>query len=174
MKNIKMLLILCCLLLLKTVDTAQSIVYAEDYKNKGDIYIDNIKIDNDANILIQDNEMIIPLRTVLEGIGSKVEWEENTGNIYFDYKGIDYVCVFKALNPDFPENKNILISEAKNQNSIYNSDYISLNPMSAEGSYCMINDRTYLKQQTGQYLLKALGCDLEINIEEKTLKITTK
>lgn len=169
-----MLSIVCFLVLLKTASITYNMVYAENYTNIGDIYIDNIKIDNEYTVLVKNDKMLFPLRTVLEGIGSKVEWEENTGNIYFDYKGTDYVCVFKALNSDFPDYKNILISEVKNQNSIYNSDYIRLNPMSADGSYYVIDDITYLSQQTGQYLLEALGCDIAIDAEQKILKITTK
>lgn len=36
--------------------------------------------------------------------------------------------------------------------------------MSAEGSYCIINDRTYLYEETSKRLFKELGIDADMNL----------
>ena len=167
------LVIVCLALSAIVVSFAISSTNAEgDMDNKGIIYVNGVEVSSEATVSIIDNEMFIPLRTVFEALESEVIWEENTGNIYFDYLGTNYVCKFIALNSNFPEKKSILVCKVENKDSISNTDYVQLNPMSADGAYCMINDRTYLNQQTGQRLLETLGCKVEINLEQQTLRIS--
>lgn len=175
MKKLITSLVLCCSVLSVIVIIAVSNTNAEvDMNIMGTIFVDNVEINNKDTIVISENEMLIPLRTVFEALGSKVVWEENTGNVYFDYAELEYICKFVALNQNFPENKSILICKVENKDSINNADYIQLNPMSADGTYRMINDRTYLYQQTGQRLLEALGCTVDIDLEQQILRISSK
>lgn len=46
--------------------------------------------------------------------------------------------------------------------------------MSGSGAYCIINDRTYLYQETGKRLFEALECKVEINSNEQIVKIYNK
>lgn len=141
-----------------------------DMNNKIMLYVNDIEVNGDS-VLTNDYGILIPLRTVLEALGSKVEWEESTKNIYFDYSGVNYVCGFVSLNPNFPDKKNILICNTENINSTNNADYIQLNPMSADGAYCMINDKTYLYQETAERLFEELGLTMDINIDMNIVKI---
>lgn len=138
---------------------------------KGNLYVNGQQIENSSTILIQDNEILMPLRSILEAMGSKVNWDEASGNIYFDYSNIKYVCKFLALNPNFPENKSIMICEVDKESSTKNKDYVQLNPMAANGVYTMIEDRTYLNQETGKRLFEALGCTVEFELDTKTVSI---
>ena len=140
-------------------------------RNKWAIYVNDVEISSEATVLTIENEIFIPLRAVFEALNSEVVWGESTGNIYFDYAGIEYVCKFIALNPAFPEQKSILVCKVEDKDSISNTDYIQLNPMSADGEYRIINGRTYLYQQTGQRLLEALGCRVEIDLAQRILRI---
>lgn len=129
---------------------------------------DNRMVQTDKVIEIMD----FPFQTILEELGSTVTLEESTGNIYFDYAGIDYVCKLQELERSgFSTLYFIRICEFENEDSINNADYIQLNPMSADGSYCTIDNITYLTQDTGQRLFEALGCTVEIDLEQRILKI---
>ena len=167
--------LVCSCLVLSLLFGATVITNAEDeMNNKGVIYVNDIKIENVDMISSNNNEIYMPLRAVLESLGASVIWEETTGYIFFDYKSIRYVCQFVSLNSNFPEEKNILISRIENKDSKNNSDYIQLNPMSGSGAYCIINDRTYLYQETGKRLFEALECKVEINSNEQIVKIYNK
>lgn len=148
-------------------------VQANTY-HTGAIYVNDIKINGKETILTRDDEIFIPLRTVLEALSSEVIWDENTKDIYFNYANTEYICEFAALNSYFPEEKRLLISKVENKGSTSNSDYIQLNPMSADGAYCEINDRIYLYQETAKRLMEALGCNAEIETDPLILKISTK
>ena len=148
-------------------------VQANTY-HTGAIYVNEIKINGKETILTSDDEIFIPLRTVLKALGSEVIWDENTEDIYFNYANTEYICEFTALNSYFPEEKRLLISKLENKGSTSNSDYIQLNPMSADGAYCEINDRIYLYQETAKRLMEALGCNAEIETDPLILKISTK
>ena len=161
-------IVISCLMLMTCTAT-----YADDNSNnKFTIYVNDTEISNNDMCLTDNNEMFIPLRAVLEALGSEVIWEEKTGNVYFSYEDVKYVCKFVALNSIFPENKDILICNVENKDSIYNSDYIQLHPMCASGSYFMLNDRTYLYQDTGRRLFEALGCSVDIEQDKHIIKIS--
>ena len=156
-------------ILVRLNDNAQANIY-----QTGAIYVNDIKINGKETILTRDGEVFIPLRTVLEALGSEVTRDENTEDIYFNYANTEYICVFAALNSHFPEEKYLLISKVENKGSAANSDYIQLNPMSADGAYCEINDRIYLYPETAERLLDTLGCNVEIETDPLVLKISTK
>lgn len=175
MKKLICSLVVGCLVLYVISAVAITGTNAEDdMYNKGTIYVNNVEVINEATTLVSDNEMFIPLRTVLEALESTVTWEESTGNIYFDFKDQNYICKLRKLEREnFPPLCFIQICKVENKDSINNADYIQLHPMSADGSYCMINDRTYLYPQTGQRLLEALGCTVEMDMENNILKINS-
>lgn len=163
----------CCLVLLLVISIiVPSINVEANMYYKGTIYVNGIKIISQDTILMSDDEIFIPLRTSLEALGSEVIWEESTGNIYFNYADTEYICKFVALNSYFPEAKSLLITKVSNKDSTINNDYIQLNPMSADGAYLMINDRTYLYQETANRLFRALGCNIEIEKEPLVVKIS--
>ncbi len=149
-------------------------VGADTLSDKGTIFVNNVKLDTVDTIVIDNDEMQVPLRTVLEALGSTVIWEKSTGNVYFDYAGVVYVCRFKMIEREnFSPLYFVLICNVANINSERNDDYIQLNQMSADGSYHVINDRIYLRQQTAQRLFESLGCKVDIDIEQNILSITT-
>lgn len=169
MKRKGYLLVLSYLMLLIVCCTVETNVMAE-INSRTMLYVNDTEVKGDS-VLTNDYGILIPLRTVLEALGSKVEWEESTNNIYFDYSDVNYVCRFVSLNPNFPDKKNILICNTENINSTNNADYIQLNPMSADGAYCMINDKTYLYQETAERLFEELGLTMDINIDMNIVKI---
>ena len=171
----KILTILLCWSFVLTM--MQNIVASEENKevymeNKGTIYVNNTKVNNKDTVLIIDNQIFIPLRTILEALDSKVYWEESTGNIYFDFAEIEYVCKVVVLNSYYPDEKSLLVCKVQNINSTNNDDYIQLNPWAADGAFEMINDRTYLYRDTAERLLKALGCSVEIDEENHVVRIS--
>lgn len=173
MRKLVYLLIMGCFVLsiMISITVSQTNVEA-DMNNRVTIYVNNTEISNGNMGLTSGNEMLIPLRIVFEALGSEVIWEESTGNVYFTYADIDYVCKFVALNPNYPQQKSILVCKLENINSTNNLDYIQLNPMSGSGSYEMINDRTYLHQETGKRLFEALGCKVEFDLKNQVVNIS--
>ena len=85
------------------------------------------------------------------------------GTIGISYGNESYVCYFFAAQPGIP--KEIYIKNAVSGKNIY------LNPMASGGAYYMINDRTYLHQETGKRLLEALGCTVEICPKTKIVTV---
>ena len=169
--------VICALVFLCVViSTTQGIVTktnAEvDTSDKWTLLINDVELNTEDNVLISEKYMLIPLRIVLETLGSTVIWESSTGNVYFDFDGVVYVCSFVALNPDFPEDKSVIICNVSNINSKKSSNYIFLNPMGVSGSYLLINGRTYLYPQAGQRLFEALGCKVEIDLEQNKWSIS--
>ena len=167
MKKAIIIFVFCCLVLTIIVGgIAISKINLEVTMGRP-IYIDIVELDTEKGIL-----NFIPLPDALEVLGSIVICDESTGDVYFDYLGENYICQLRALNPYFPEKKNIMICKIKNKGSIYNKDYIQLNSMSADGAYRIINDKIYLYQESGQRLLEALGCKVEVDFEQKKMSIT--
>ena len=147
-------------------------ILAPNIKNSGMIYVNNVKLNDEFYISASYNEIIMPLRTILEALGSEVYQEESTGNIYFNYSGINYICKFVPLNSNFPEEKKILISNIEYKDSTKTSDHIMLNPMGASGSYCMVDNKTYLYRETGIRLFEALGCKVEVDSDTNIVRIS--
>ena len=175
MKKIVFSSVIGCLILsaIVTSITVSGANAEVDMNNKGTIHVNGVEISSEATVLIIDNEMFIPLRMVFEALKSEVIWEESTGNIYFDFKDENYICKPREVErKEFLPLYFIQICKVENKDSINNTDYIQLNPMSADGSYRMINDRTYLHQQTEQRLFEALGCKVEIDLEQFVLNIS--
>ena len=165
-------LILLCILSLNLINVwGVEISGEEDMENKWTLFVNNTEIVYGNKVIEENNEIWIPFRTLFESLGSEVIWEESTGNIYFAYAEEKYICKFIALNGYFPEEISILICKEENEDSKYNADYIQLNPWASDGTFVLIEDRTYLSQQTAEYLLKALGCSMEFDTEENIVKV---
>jgi len=166
--------ILCSLLLIGVVfsvmmGSSAKISAGGDMGNMGTLFINGVKVENRDTVIKSDDQLLFPLRTILEELGSMVMWESSTGNAYFDFAGVVYVCKLNA----FPQRIDaILVCKVTNINSTNNADYIQLHQMSADGTYCSINGRIYLYQQTGQRLFEALGCKAEIDLNQGILKIS--
>lgn len=100
-----MYMILCfCMAFFEIISDIPRVNAEFDITNKkGGIFVNNIEIDDNNELLTDDDEIIVPFRAVLETLGSTVIWEQSTGNVYFDYAGIVYVCRFKVIDrEDFP------------------------------------------------------------------------
>ena len=138
----------------------QNIVGAEVKCNeKGNLYI-NQKIINNGDDVVFENEALFPLRTIFENLGAIVDWEENTQSVSIDYNHNKYLCELKAPNPDFPDVKYIYVKD------ISNNEYFLLTPMSTGGMYRIINDSIYLYEDTGKRLFEAMGCQVDIRMNE--------
>ena len=165
-------LALCSLVLLVIMGIVMSKINVEDdMNNRGTILINNVEISS-RDTIIYENEVFIPFQAVLEAIGSTVVYDQDTGNIYFDYAGEEYVCAFKASsNSHFPEKASILISTVENRNSRLNVNYIQLHPMGAAEFSRVIDNEVYLYQQTGQRLFEALGYNVVIDVEQRRMSL---
>lgn len=147
-------------------------VFASELSHNLTIFVNNVKLGNEINVTTNDTAILLPLRAILETLGAEVHWDESTGNIYFNYAETNYVCKFVPLNLNYPDIKSILICKSEYKDSTKSSDYIMLNPMGASGSYCIINDRTYLYHETGKRLLEALGCNVEFDSRDYIIRIS--
>lgn len=142
---------------------------------KGEIYINNICVDNEKSVLFRDNEVVmIPLRKTFELLGAKVIWNENNEKTYIEYFGKNYVCKFITPNEFFPQNKYIVITDIAHENSDIDSDYIQLNSMCSFGAYQIINDRIYMYEEAFKRLLNEFGYILDIDLNRKNINITKK
>ena len=154
---------------------------------KGTILVNGVEVEAEDTVLIRTvtiyertrlgvlttevERMLFPMRTILEALGSTVTWDESTGNIFFDFAGEEYVAWFRILTPRSPEDTFVYISKIENMYTMRLDEMIQLNPMAGNGIYRIINDRTYLSQDTGQRLFEALGCRVEVDIENRVLRI---
>jgi len=135
----------------------------------GALIINDIEITDGDPVIKQDDQLLFPLRTVLEALGSGVIWESSTGNYYFDFDGVVYVL--RHFGSNVPETKTIFIGNVQYINTIYHDRLIQLDRWSSAGFSHFINGRTYLTQQTGQHLLEAFGFEINIDIEQRVLRI---
>lgn len=185
-----------------TVNFAQAILYpsadaenprasvAED--NDYELYVDGEKIE-DAGIYIAEgvDHLLIPFRTVLEGMGCTVTWEECTteelygeteeGHIYPEIQGIAYfgyggkrlaTVLLKSENQIKYENRYIIVTEEHKRASLDINDHLRLWTMSSEGAALIINDRIYLRENTMELLVQGLECSMEIDKENKRITIS--
>lgn len=130
---------------------------------KGSLYVNDTLIESEDTILIQNNLIIFPFRTIMEALGATVSWDEKTGDTTMEYEDEVYLCTIKEPSPG---HKFFYVKKTSTD------QYLFLNPMSFEGGYRMINDRTYLYQQSGEYLCKALGIMVDVDAENQTVRIS--
>ena len=159
----------------------------EEMVDKGTIFINGIEIEETFLIIedfakektadnrtVQTDRLIevayLPFQEIFEALGATVDLDSDTNNILINYLGELYICEFVVPNSYFPENKYITIRNENVSNGALGT-YIQLNPMGAIGIYKMINDTIYLVQDAGQRLFETIGCSLEIDLEQKVLKI---
>ena len=142
----------------------------EAMKNKGTVRTEIVRMKTSLG----DGGRMIPLQQVLEGLGSEIVWEEDTGNAYFIFDGIEYICQFRALVESAPHKKSIFICVSENKDSRDASDYIQLNPMSSEGFYTIEDNKLYLSPETYQLLFEALGCTVDFDWERGIVIISGK
>lgn len=141
---------------------------------KGELYINNRKINSVDTIINITTEYLFPLRTIFEELGAKVEWEEETESIYIDFNEKVYLCNFKPLRyiGDGLENaKEIYITTQEKKGSLAAMDYILLNPMGPNGLVTIINDRTYLYQNTAKQLMDYFRYNVEIDKKRNRINI---
>jgi len=141
--------------------------------DRGTIFVNGVEIETEDTILIAKyflreitfEEMLFPLRTILEALGSTVYWEDETRSIFFDFAGVEYVAQLRRLD-HVPGLEFIFVNEVKNPNS-----RIELHLDGGVSGFRMINNRIYLIGRSGLDLLEALGCRVEIDIENRILRI---
>ena len=133
----------------------------------GLLYVNDDLVENESTVMFDGDAALIPLRTTFEALNAVVEWQQDTGNIEITYLNEIYICEFHTIGETY---KSITVKN-KNLNNGSLGKYIPLNAMSGSGSYKVINDRTYLYQDTAKRLLEALGCKVEVESDTHTVKI---
>lgn len=168
MKKITMSLLVC---LLSLIIGNTSIINAEgNMYSSGTLYVNGTINNNNISVLFEGGKAFMPLRTIFEALGANVRWESETNNIYVEYNNETYLCERRTVSQyNFITVKNIKYADSKD-----NKDYIQLNPMSGDGVYYMVNDSTYLAQETGKRLFEAIGCVVEIDTANNIVKIESK
>lgn len=156
--------------ILKT-DSTNGIIKINENINDIKLFINNSELQKDTVAIIKNNQMLISLIDVLEVLGSKVVWDESEQSIYFDYKGIKYVCCLENIDNTSPEYKRILICNIKNKGSINSSDYIRLHATSPNGVCYIINNTAYIRTTEAKYLFEALGYIVTINEDSRVINI---
>ena len=132
---------------------------------KGNLYINQKLINNGDDVLIRGNEVLFPLRTIFENLGATVDWDEETQNLSIDYNHNKYLCELEAAEPASPDMKYIHMID------ISNNKYLILTQMSTGGMCTIIDDRIYLYRLSGEILFETMGCAVDIDVEQRILKI---
>ncbi len=141
----------------------------------GNLYIDGNYIESDSGVKIEmtfdENlgEHFIPLRTVMEGIGARVTWREETQDILIEYQGRTY-CAY-ARYYDYVEDKSGKKMEDYALFLEGDNGLVQLSPMSKYGGYLEVNDRIYLFEFTATYLLREFGYEYSISDDGTTVYI---
>ncbi len=172
MKKITALLVLFTMLVFTCVSHAESLETNEmSSESTALLYINGKLLEGDDQMI---GSYLFPMRSILEKIGAVVTWDENTGYTYFEFRKKIYVCrMFEAqIEDDLGIVRRYMICETDKVGSLYNDDYIQLNPMSANGMAVIINDRTYLPKQTMVHLLKAFKYDVVYTQNDQIINIT--
>lgn len=166
MKNGKIITsVLLLIICLFTVQVNAEISIIE----KGSLYINNVMIETEDTVMFKDGSVLLPFRTIFEALGATVEWNEVTEEIVVNYNNEAYICYTKAPNPGYGEYFYVRYMDSeKNKNS---DNHIYLTSMSLGGAFKMINDRTYLYQETGKRLFEEVGCRVEFDMENKQVHI---
>jgi hypothetical protein len=153
-------------------ETTATEVIEIDARDIGTLIIDDIEITGGDPVIKRYCQLLFPFRTILEALGSTVIWESSTGNYYFDFEGVVYVLRAVDLEPNYPDDNflNIFISNVQNINCERDDELIRL--MGGAGLSISINGTTYLNPSTGQRLFEALGFEVEIDREQKVLRIS--
>ena len=128
-------------------------------------------VESPDTVLFDEDSFLMPFRTVLEGIGATVEWDEKTENVTFYYDGNKYSCYTEIREP---YSGMALYIKCPIKKFAPLSGHLQLNPMSGSGWCYMINDRIYLTEETLTWFLKDIDCDLEIDDINHVFKITAK
>lgn len=128
---------------------------------------------NDTILYNNNNDILFPMRRVFEELGAIVTWNDEEKHTIIEYNGEKYICKVAPVNEYFPEIKAITFQNIKNLGKRELSSYIQLNSMGGSGSFCIINDYTYLYQDTAERLFRALGCKVEVDTNSKAVYISS-
>lgn len=131
---------------------------------KGSLYVNDTLVESEDTILIQDNAILFPFRTITEALGAAVEWDETTGSTTMEYDEETYLCTIEEPNPGYSDYFYI--------KKLCTEEFLFLNPMGLSGMYTPINDRTYLYRQSGECLCKALGIMVDVDAENYIVKLS--
>lgn len=162
---------LCSILIISAVMLSGINVLATE---NGLLYINKNQINKDDTVLYYNNQMLFPLRRIFEELGATVNWDDVEKHTIIEYDDEKYISKTAPANRYFPDIKAITVQNIKNLGKTEFSSFIQLNSMGVSGSFCIINDYTYLYQDTAERLFKAFGCKVEVDIENKTVYISTK
>lgn len=138
------------------------------YTGYGTLRIGDEIIEGDGSAYFEDNNVFLPLRNMLEAIGAKVEWVEETKKIYITYQNEEYVMKLKdyyviSLNQYNINEKKCLIGKTKYDNSTLNGLFIQLSGIGAYGYYETIDDKTYIDGYNMVRLMYYFGYYVKIN-----------
>lgn len=158
MRKIYLMIIVMLFGVLCTTANAESV-----NASRGHLYVNDVLVESSDTVLIKENMMLFPLRTIFEELGASVNWDKETGNTEILYDRKSYTCFIKEPNPGY--NKYFYVRDNSTE------QYIYLTNMSFGGLYFIINDRTYLYSDTAEHLFKSLGCRVEIETDTKTVRI---
>ena len=139
----------------------------------GTLYVNGSRVNSNDTVLYYDNCILFPMRRVFEEIGAQVAWNEIEQNTVITYNEEQYVCKISPINEYVPNIKALTVQNKKNLGRNDFASYIQLNNMGVRGSFCIINDYTYLYQDTAERLFTTLGCKVEIDTNSKSVYISS-
>lgn len=139
---------------------------------KGVLIINNKQVSNATTVLF-GNTAIFPLRTIFEELGALVQWQEETGDVLIFYRDETYICQFRPIPPpnEDASKRHVFIKNIKSKDSNAFEDHIQLNSMSSTGLAMLVNDHTYLGQETATWLMKYFGFSVEVDTAAKIARI---
>lgn len=142
--------------------------------NQGCLIVNGNKFDNSMAIVdtkhfytMEDwymaRQIFVPMRTVLENIDIKVDYDAITGDIILTSKDKTYIC--ETRDDSYIRYKSMCIKDSA-VNVVERADYFM-----SDVYYEIINDSIYLYQESATELFRKLGCDIKWDFENQAVTI---
>jgi hypothetical protein len=136
---------------------------------EGSLYVNGKRLKD--GVIFEKKEMFIPLRHVFEALGGSVKWRGGgKDKVIIRYAGEIYTGWIGSFNEE--NSDRILIQNVMNTGQVNADSFLPLWSMGPDGSYRMIDGEIYLYSDTGRRLFEALGCEVDIDVEGRSVKIS--
>lgn len=133
-------------------------VYASenvDYNTK--LYLNGNKVGSESAVIKYDNTDYFSIRDFFESLGAKVNYDEETRDVYIAY--LNDVLHLKTIGENYLS-INRINNPAGISFTLVNSGF-QLNDMGGTGVYQIINEKIYIPKYTFTWVLRNIGYRLE-------------
>ena len=155
------------MLALVTISSSNITAIAErDQIMEGMIYINNYEVTSENAMLIVNSVPLFSLRAFFEGVGSRVEYKQETGEVLIHH--LNDVLSCECIS----ERNTIIVTRMINPANLF-MNVVTLAPMGHGGYYRVVNDRIYLGREAFEWMLRGLGYRVNVDLENRKAYITS-